>query len=724
MLKTQKYTVRNMDCAECALKIEKSVAKMDGVESVNVNFMGGNMQVTGDVSKEELTQKVESLGYGLSDTPQAYLPPQESFLSGFLRFVLRETETRLALAGGALILLSVILGRLGVDQQITRIILIVALALAGYSIAKESLLNLVRNRAFDIGLLMTLAAIGAIFLGDYVEAATLIFLFSISEALEAFSADRARGSIRNLQELAPPTALRLTNGVSESVALADLAIGDRLLIKPGERVPMDGIIVKGESQLNQAAITGESMPQEKAVGDEVYAGTINGNGALEVTVSRLSEDSTLNRIITMVEEAQATRAPAQRMIDKFAGYYTPAMIVLAILVATIPPLFFNQPFLEQDGVHGWLYRGLNMLVISCPCALVVSTPVTIVTTIAAAAKRGILIKGGAFIEALASVDTVAFDKTGTLTKGQPELAHIATSDCAHGLESNCEDCDDMLAVAASLESQSTHPLAHAVVDAAKKRAVHNMYPPAEELRVIEGKGLAGKVNGIPTLVGSHRYFEESHPHSEELCQQVSSAEESGETTMLVATEDKVRGFLSVIDAEREESRDVLAQLRKMGKRTVLLTGDNAATASNIARSLGVAEVKSELLPQDKVTAVRELMGGGHKVAMIGDGINDAPALAASTVGIAVGGKASAQAMDTADIVLMSEGLKSLPLLFKLSNFAKRLIIQNITIALGVKLIFIVLALMGYTSMWMAVLADSGLSLLVTANGMRPLAVKD
>lgn len=724
MLKTQKYTVRNMDCAECALKIEKSVAKMDGVESVNVNFMGGNMQVTGDVSKEELTQKVESLGYGLSDTPQAYLPPQESFLSGFLRFVLRETETRLALAGGALILLSVILGRLGVDQQITRIILIVALALAGYSIAKESLLNLVRNRAFDIGLLMTLAAIGAIFLGDYVEAATLIFLFSISEALEAFSADRARGSIRNLQELAPPTALRLTNGVSESVALADLAIGDRLLIKPGERVPMDGIIVKGESQLNQAAITGESMPQEKAVGDEVYAGTINGNGALEVTVSRLSEDSTLNRIITMVEEAQATRAPAQRMIDKFAGYYTPAMIVLAILVATIPPLFFNQPFLEQDGVHGWLYRGLNMLVISCPCALVVSTPVTIVTTIAAAAKRGILIKGGAFIEALASVDTVAFDKTGTLTKGQPELAHIATSDCAHGLESNCEDCDDMLAVAASLESQSTHPLAHAVVDAAKKRAVHNMYPPAEELRVIEGKGLAGKVNGIPTLVGSHRYFEESHPHSEELCQQVSSAEESGETTMLVATEDKVRGFLSVIDAEREESRDVLAQLRKMGKRTVLLTGDNAATASNIARSLGVAEVKSELLPQDKVTAVRELMSGGHKVAMIGDGINDAPALAASTVGIAVGGKASAQAMDTADIVLMSEGLKSLPLLFKLSNFAKRLIIQNITIALGVKLIFIVLALMGYTSMWMAVLADSGLSLLVTANGMRPLAVKD
>ncbi|HMN14532.1 MAG TPA: HAD-IC family P-type ATPase, partial [Bellilinea sp.] len=339
-------------------------------------------------------------------------------------------------------------------------------------------------------------------------------------------------------------------------------------------------------------------------------------------------------------------------------------------------------------------------------------------------KRGILIKGGAFIEALASVDTVAFDKTGTLTKGQPELAHIATSDCAHGLESNCEDCDDMLAVAASLESQSTHPLAHAVVDAAKKRAVHNMYPPAEELRVIEGKGLAGKVNGIPTLVGSHRYFEESHPHSEELCQQVSSAEESGETTMLVATEDKVRGFLSVIDAEREESRDVRAQRRRMGKRTVLLTGDNAATASNIARSLGVAEVKSELLPQDKVTAVRELMSGGHKVAMIGDGINDAPALAASTVGIAVGGKASAQAMDTADIVLMSEGLKSLPLLFKLSNFAKRLIIQNITIALGVKLIFIVLALMGYTSMWMAVLADSGLSLLVTANGMRPLAVKD
>lgn len=713
-----------MECAEYALKTEKQVSELPGVTGTNVNFLGGTMTVSGDVPCDVVEQKVRDLGYSVTNSDQPFMPPQDNFLVGFLKFIIRERETQMALAGGALILISVLLGQFGVSMQIRQWILVSALVLAGFSIAMDSLRNLIINRTFDIGLLMTLAAIGAMFLGDFTEAATLIFLFSISEALEAFSADRARGSIRNLQELAPSEAFRINAAGTELIKLADLQIGDRLLIKPGERVPMDGIIAKGESQINQAAITGESMPVAKGVGEEVYAGTINGNGALEMTVSRLSEDSTLNRIIQMVEEAQATRAPSQRMIDKFASYYTPAMILLAVLVAAIPPIFFNQPFLETEAGHGWLYRGLTMLVISCPCALVVSTPVTIVTTIAASAKRGILVKGGAFIEALAGVDTVAFDKTGTLTKGQPELSRIGTGNCAHGEDPSCEECNDMLAVAAALESQSSHPLAHAVVNAAKNRAVDQLYPPAEELTVLEGKGLSGKVNGTHSVVGSHRYFEESRPHSEELCGKVSLAEAMGETTVMVATGEQVRGYLSVVDAEREESRDVLQRLREMGKRTVMLTGDNEVTALIIAKGLGVSEVKAQLLPQDKVSAVRELMEDGHKVAMVGDGINDAPALAASTVGIAMGGKASAQAMETADVVLMSDGLTKLPYLFKASDFARKLIIQNIAFSLGIKLLFIILALMGYTSMWMAVLADSGLSLLVTANGMRPLALQE
>jgi Cd2+/Zn2+-exporting ATPase len=524
-----------------------------------------------------------------------------------------------------------------------------------------------------------------------------------------------------------PIALSLSanppEAIEETVSVDDLNLNDLIRVNPGECIPMDGVITSGSSGVNQAPITGESLPVNKGIGAEVFAGSINGEGALDVRVTRRAEDNTLSRIIRMVEDAQSVRAPSQRMIDRFAHYYTPAVMVLAALVAVVPSLLFNAPFYNlADGTQGWLYRALELLVIACPCSLVISTPVTIISAITAAARRGVLIKGGAHLEAMSTIKVFAFDKTGTLTQGKPAVTQTRSIDCDTGI--SCERCDDVLALASAVERSSAHPLAKAVVNAAHTRGLDRAYAPAEAVTALAGLGVQGRINGKLITIGSHSLFDAEHPHQHELCQMVDAAEAGGQTTMLLSDGDRVRGFIALADEPRPESQTVIHELKALGIQTVMLTGDNAIVAKAVGQSVGVDDVRAGLMPADKVDAIKDLVAQYRNVAMIGDGINDTPALAAATVGVAMGGAGSAQALETADIALMADDLRQLPYAVRLSRFARHIIRQNIGISIGLKLAIMLLALSGGGTLWLAVFADVGMALLVTTNGMRPLRLKD
>jgi Cd2+/Zn2+-exporting ATPase len=620
------------------------------------------------------------------------------------------------LFGGAGILLTLAASVLfALDAPVSGLFYTFFMLIVLLPIARSGLNTLRINREFNINLLMTIAAVGAVIIGEYLESATVIFLFTIGEALEGYTADRARASLRTLLNLAPSMALRV--GSARAVPVAELIVGDMLLVKPGERIPMDGMVTAGSSGVNQAPITGESMPVHKTNGETVYAGSINGDGALEIRVTHLAKDNTLSRIISMVEEAQSQRAPSQRLIDRFAHYYTPAVVVLALLVATVPPLLFNAPFFDTAAGHGWFYRALSMLVIACPCALVISTPVTIIASITAAARRGVLIKGGAHLEALGRVKALAFDKTGTLTTGKPTVTALRSIDCITG--EPCAVCDDVLALAAAVEQRSTHPLAQAVVEAAAEHNVLNTYA-ATDVKALSGQGVQGYIDDQLVTVGSHSLFDAEHPHSQTLCDWIDAAEAQGQTAMLLCDGERVRGYIAVADQPRSDSAAVIHDLNALDITTVMLTGDNAQAAQTIGQRVGVQDVRANLLPQDKVTAVENLLQQYDHVAMIGDGINDTPALAAATVGIAMGGAGSAQALETADVALLADDLSQLPFAIKLARFARQLIKQNVLLSFGLKAVFLLLALFGGVSLWAAVFADVGMSLIVTLNGMRPL----
>lgn len=738
------YRIGGMDCANCAREVEEGVRRLSGVQQVQVDFATAKMRLNGDVPFDALRKRVVALGKTIEDetTVRAGLKPAPA--RNFLAYLLSRAETRLALLGGGIIVLGVIISWLGADTVYhvpTSILYIVATLIALIPIARSGLTTLFINRDFNINLLMTVAAIGAILIGETLEAATVVFLFAVGEALEGYTADRARDSLRQLMQLVPAVATRLRRAAlqsntgenfipigitptarEESVPVNDLVPGDTILVKPGERIPMDGVVTAGASGVDQAPITGESIPVHKTDGAEVFAGSINGAGALEIRVTRRAADNTLSRIIQLVEEAQSVRAPSQRLIDQFARYYTPGVMVLAGLVAVLPPLLFNAPFYNLvDGTQGWLYRALELLVIACPCSLVISTPVTIISAITAAARRGVLIKGGAHLEALGVVKTFAFDKTGTLTQGKPAITLTRSVDCATG--ESCNQCDDVLALASAVEMGSAHPLAQAVVTAAQARGLTSHYAPADTVTALAGHGVQGRVNGKLVTVGNHALFEAEHPHGLDLCQWVDDAESQGQTAMLLCDGDRVRGFIALADQPRPESKAVVSALQSLGLQTVMLTGDNLSVANAVGQSVGVDDVRAGLLPTDKVEAVKALVNQSGAVAMVGDGINDTPALAAATVGIAMGGAGSAQALETADIALMADDLRQLPYAVRLSRFARRLIRQNIGISLGLKLVVMILALTGFGTLWLAVFADVGMSLLVTANGMRPLRMR-
>lgn len=711
-----------LDCVDCARGLAASIEALPDVTEADLQFYEGVLCVRGDISESHLRRTIRNLGYDVADENDgdAQSPVDApNAVVGFWRYLWQRLEGKLALAGGSIIGLSLLLAWLGSPAWLTVGLQLTAFVLGLWPIARSASVTLWSNHTFNINFLMTLAGIGAVVIGEYVEAASMIFLFVLAEALEGFTNERARRTLAGLKDLTPTHAIRLLGDEEHRIPVAEVEVGDRILVRAGERIPLDGVVVNGQSDVNQAPITGEGMPVWKESGDELFSGSVNGSGRLVIQVTHLAADSTLHRIIDLVTEAQSRQSQSQKFIDRFARFYTPAMVVVAFLLASLPPLLFGQPFFNlADGTRGWLHRSLALLVIGCPCALVISTPVTMVASLTKAAREGVLFKGGIFIEALSRVKAFAFDKTGTLTRGEPVVVDLRDLACKG--EEQCAPCDDILALAYALERHSSHPLAKAIIAKAEAQGVTTCYSPAENLTARRGMGLQGVVDDRLMTIGSLRLFEAEHQVPARVRDWMLAAESRGQTAMLLCDGQKVRGFIAVADSPREESRPVIQKLHQQEKQTVMLTGDNASVARVVGEMLGLSEVRAGLLPEEKQAAVAELREQVAGVAMVGDGINDAPALAAADIGIAMGGGGNAQAMETADIVLMADGIEKLPFAVGLSRFANRLIRQNIVISLGSKLLVAVMALLGYAPLWLAVLADMGVSLLVIANGLRAL----
>jgi len=587
---------------------------------------------------------------------------------------------------------------------------LIVIGLALLSIATGGLPTLqkgwiaLRNFTLNINFLMSLAVIGAVAIGQWPEAAMVVFLFAVAELIESLSLNRARSAVHGLLKLVPDVAsVRSTTGEWVETSAQLVNVGDILLVKPGERIALDGVVVSGESSVNQAPITGESMPVDKRSGDTVFAGTINERGVLEVQVSTNSGNSTLAKIVRVIEETQSNQAPTQRFVDVFARYYTPAVVALAILVAIVPTLAFGAAFTP------WLYKALVMLVIACPCALVISTPVTVVSGLTAATRMGLLVKGGQFLEMGYRLRAIALDKTGTLTLGRPTVTDVAPV--------RAVSREEILLIACSLDANSNHPLATAILKAGPESSE---YKSAAEFETLLGRGVKGDIDGVTYHLGNHRLIEELGVCSPDVESILQTMEGKGQTAILLANENEVLGVIAVADALRPKAVKSIQRLTNLGVTTVVLTGDNALTAQRIGDAVGIAVVIAELLPEDKLNQVRQLQSKYGKVGMLGDGINDAPALAQADIGFAMGAAGSDTAIETADVALMDDDLDKLPAFIELSRATHNILVQNIAAALLIKAVFFALALAGLATLWMAVFADMGASLLVVFNGLRLL----
>lgn len=705
------YRVDGLSCTNCAAKFERNVKEIEGVTEAIVNFGASKITVTGEAS----IQQVEQAG---AFEHLKIIPEKESFTDAehftdhqsFIRKNWRLLLSGLFIAVGYA---SQIMN--GEDFYLTKALFIFAIFIGGYSLFKEGFKNLLKFE-FTMETLMTIAIIGAAFIGEWAEGSIVVILFAVSEALERYSMDKARQSIRSLMDIAPKEALVRRSGTDRMVHVDDIQIGDIMIIKPGQKIAMDGHVVKGYSAVNQAAITGESIPVEKNIDDSVFAGTLNEEGLLEVAVTKRVEDTTISKIIHLVEEAQGERAPAQAFVDTFAKYYTPAIIVIAALIATVPPLLFGGNW------ETWVYQGLSVLVVGCPCALVVSTPVAIVTAIGNAAKNGVLVKGGVYLEEIGGLKAIAFDKTGTLTKGVPVVTDYIELTEATNIQQNKN-----YTIMAALEQLSQHPLASAIIKYGETREMDLTSINVNDFTSITGKGIRGTVDGNTYYVGSPVLFKEllASQFTDSIHRQVSDLQLKGKTAMLFGTNQKLISIVAVADEVRSSSQHVIKRLHELGiEKTIMLTGDNQATAQAIGQQVGVSEIEGELMPQDKLDYIKQLKINFGKVAMVGDGINDAPALAAATVGIAMGGAGTDTAIETADVALMGDDLQKLPFTVKLSRKTLQIIKQNITFSLVIKLIALLLVIPGWLTLWIAIMADMGATLLVTLNGLRLMKVKD
>ena len=688
------FRVSGMDCGDCAAKLEKRLASMSGVRSATINFGAGKLTIDHAIADSAIVQAVKHAGYGAIKDAQARHPPvtETSWW--------KNARTLSTLVSGILLAIATALDWFGITGNIVVLSYALTAVIGGFHAAKSGLYSL-RSLSLDMNFLMTVAIIGAAAIGEWSEGAAVAFLFSFGNTLQGYTLDKTTQSIRSLMELAPSEALVKRGKEEKRLPVEEIVIGDVVIVKPGERIAMDGIVLSGISAVDQATITGESIPVEKIAGDTVYAGTMNVHGALEINVTKNADNSTLARISHLVEEAQAQKAPSQQFVDVFAKYYTPLVLVAAAGVIVLPTLFFNQPFAP------WFYNGLVLLVISCPCALVISTPVSIVSAIGNASRHGVLIKGGAYLEQMGSINAIAFDKTGTLTHGRPVVTDIVATNGFSEAE--------LLEMAAGIEKWSEHPVARAVVERAKglelKAATH--------FKALVGRGAQAEIDGQTIYIGNIRLFEDLGYDLTQDGKALADFERQGKTVMLAGTQKRILGLIAVADTLREDSEKAITALHKAGmKHIAMLTGDNSRVAGTIAQKLDLDTFYSELLPADKVSVIKTMVRDYGKVVMVGDGVNDAPAMAVATVGVAMGVAGSDVALETADVALMNDDLSKLAYVVKLSHKTVAIIKQNIAFSISIKVVFLLLLFLGMANLWLAVLADMGASLLVTLNGMR------
>lgn len=714
-----KFRVRGLDCAEEVAVLKREIGPLVGGEAnLSFDILNGIMIVRSSepIQPENIIAAIQRTGMRAMTLLEDRDPQSEH------GFWYRRGRLLLTCNSGLFVALGFIvhsivaggvasaLGIEGPGQKIPLPILVKVLYAIGilsgaWQVLPKAWFALRRIRP-DMNALMMVAIAGAVGIGDWLEAATVAFLFAVSLLLESWSVERARKAVAALMQLSPEVArVKSTCGHEHDVAPEQVEVGARVVIRPGERVPLDGVVLEGSSAIDQAPITGESVLVPKQMNDTVFAGSINGDGLLLIKTTKPVQDTTLARIIRMVSDAQSRRAPSEQWIEKFAKVYTPVVLVLAAAIAVCPPLLLGQPWPE------WIYRALVLLVIGCPCALVISTPVSIVAALAAAARQGVLVKGGAYMEAPAKLKAMAFDKTGTLTQGKPSVVEVVPL--------SGHDERELLERVSAIEANSNHPIAHAILSHAKAKNIPAVT--ASDFQIIQGKGASARFNGRLFWLGSHRYLEERGQETPEVHERLESMSSAGQTVVVIGNETHVCGLIAVADAVRPEAKTAVASLHAIGiSHIAMLTGDNRGTAEAIAKESGVDAFQAELLPDDKVKAVETLVEKYGYIAMVGDGVNDAPALGRASVGIAMGVAGSDAAIETADIALMSDDLSKLPWLVRHSRRTLRIIRQNIAVALGIKAIFVMLTLFGISSLWLAIASDMGVSLLVVFNGLRLL----
>jgi len=719
MSKKISFHVSGLDCAEEIKILRKAVGSHEGVLDLAFDVLNAKMIVTFDpslVTAQKILMWVKEAGMEASIWEERRKGEKKTFWEQKGRLIMATLSGLFLLLGFSLhfFVHPNVLDILGEIDGATHklpifsvIFYLISMGFGAFYFVPKALLA-IKQLQPDMNLLMVIAMCGAIGIGQWFEGATVAFLFSVALLLEHWSVGRARRAVEALMDLSPTQARIINEDGFREVRVEEVAIGTRILIRPGEKIPLDATVEKGSTSINQAPITGESIPVTKQEGDEVFAGTINEEGAIECTTTKKANDTTLARIIHLVEEAQSRRASSEQWVEKFARIYTPIMMILAIAIAVIPPLLLGLSW------ETWFYRALVILVIACPCALVISTPVSIVSGLTSSARNGVLIKGGMYLEIPGKLDVLAVDKTGTLTYGKPEVQKI--------IPLNHHTEEELLMRAAALEAPSEHPLARAILKIAEERNIRAEC--ATDFQIIKGKGAQGTYQGTRYWIGSHRFMHEMQQETEEIHQMALELEDAGHSIIAIGNDKHICGLISVADGPRSQIKEVIEEIKRAGVRQIaMLTGDNAPAAKAIAKLSGVDSMQAELLPEDKVQAIENLKKKGKLVAMIGDGVNDAPAMAASHFGIAMGAMGTDAAIETADIALMSDELSKIPWLIRHSRRVLRVIKQNITFSLGVKVVFLSLAVLGLATLWMAIAADAGASLLVVFNGLRLLKRK-
>ncbi|WP_336353231.1 heavy metal translocating P-type ATPase [Pseudomonas atacamensis] len=691
------FRIEAMDCPTEQTLIQNKLGKLAGVQQLEFNLINRVLGVTHNLpGTEPITEAIKSLGM--------HAEPLEAGVDAPAPAAVKKHWWPLALSGLTALGAEVIHFTSAAPDWVVAIVALVSILSGGLGTYKKGWIAL-KNRNLNINALMSIAVTGAILIGQWPEAAMVMFLFTVAELIEARSLDRARNAISGLMQMTPEQATVLqADGDWREQEVKSVDLGARVRVKPGERIALDGTVVSGSSTIDQAPITGESLPVEKTVGDKVFAGTINQAGSLEYTVTAAANNSTLARIIHAVEQAQGARAPTQRFVDQFSKIYTPAVFVFALAVAIIPPLFMGAAWFD------WIYRALVLLVVACPCALVISTPVTIVSGLAAAARKGILVKGGVYLEGGFKLDYLALDKTGTITQGKPVQTDYLSLDPTADASAP--------AIAAALAGRSDHPVSLAIANAAVDKDFAAL--PVDNFAALGGRGVKGDINGQTYHLGNHRLVEELGLCSPQLEEKLFALEKQGKSVVLLLDKSGPLALFAVADTVKETSREAIRQLHALGVKTLMLTGDNVHTAQAIAAQVGIDEARGDLLPTDKLQAIEDLYKQGHRVGMVGDGINDAPALARAEIGFAMAAAGTDTAIETADVALMDDDLRKIPAFISLSRDTASILKQNIALALVIKAIFLAVTFAGLATMWMAVFADMGVSLLVVFNGLRLL----